>query len=480
MRAFDLLAAVWIAGTAASLLVLVAGFARLRWLTSRGACVEAGPWVDCTAGIASDYSIRRHVMLVQSAHHALLVTWGWLRPRIVLPAGAASWPEDRIRIVLAHELAHIRRADWLVQLAAEVLKAAYWFNPLIWIACRRLREESERACDDAVLARGVEGPEYAWQLLQLARAFKRPSTAWLPAPAIARQSSLEQRIGAMLDPRLNRQPVARRVAAVATGLLVLLTLPVTAVQSGRSSFSGTILNPGGDPAVNARIVLSRGVGEPAYETRSDANGAFEFPDVPPATYRLDVWGAGERNLRVRMGGLALELLGETLRLRSGDRIVRELTLPLGAITVSTSVAVTPDGEVIRPQDRGFPPTWQCLSGLGLNSFCGPPSLLEEFERDFHNSGRLPRQVEMPRLAQRALPEYPTALLGSGVEGSVTLEGQIGTDGFVASLRAAGWSHPALVDPAFAAARQMRWEPARIRGVPTEVPIRVEVEFQVRQ
>jgi beta-lactamase regulating signal transducer with metallopeptidase domain len=479
LRVTDLLMAAWVTGLAASVLVLVAGFARLRWLISHARRVESGPWLDLTAAMATECGVGRRVALLQSTHHALLVTCGWLRPRIVLPAGATLWPEDRIRIVLAHELAHIRRADWLVHLAAEALKAVYWFNPLIWIACRRLREESERACDDAVLARGVEGSEYAWQLLQLVRAFKDQSGTWLPAAAIARRSSLEQRIGAMLDRRQNRQPVTPRVVAAASGLLLLLTLPVAAVQSSHASFSGTLVTPGGDPAVGARIVLSRGVGAPAYETRSDANGAFEFVDVPPATYRLDVWSVDVGNQRMRLEGLALELLGETLTLRNGEQIVRDITLPLSAITISTSVAVTPTGEQIRPRDRGFPPTWQCLGGLMLNSFCGPPSLLEEFERDLHENGRLPRNVQMPRLAQSARPDYPSALVGSGVEGSVTLEGTIGADGFVRGLRAIAWGHPAFVDPSFAAAQQMRWEPARIRGVPSDVPIRLEIDFEVR-
>ena len=49
-----------------------------------------------------------------------------------------SWSDERARVVLSHELAHIRRGDWIVQLSAELLRAIYWFNPLLWVACRRL------------------------------------------------------------------------------------------------------------------------------------------------------------------------------------------------------------------------------------------------------------------------------------------------------------------------------------------------------
>src|SRR5690606_18119326 len=100
---------------------------------------------------------------------------------LVLLPEAVDWPEERIRAVLLHELAHIRRNDWLVQLLAGVLRAVYWFNPLVWLACARLRLESERACDDAVIGHGVNRTAYAAQLLALARAVNPRMPDGLPA-----------------------------------------------------------------------------------------------------------------------------------------------------------------------------------------------------------------------------------------------------------------------------------------------------------
>jgi beta-lactamase regulating signal transducer with metallopeptidase domain len=59
------------------------------------------------------------------------VTWGVIRPKIVLPADAATWRRARLDVVLAHEIAHITRGDWVVQIVAEVCKAIYWFNSLV-------------------------------------------------------------------------------------------------------------------------------------------------------------------------------------------------------------------------------------------------------------------------------------------------------------------------------------------------------------
>ena len=62
------------------------------------------------------------------------VAWGVRRLRVLLPACADDWSAERIRAVLAHELAHIDRGDWIVHVLAEVGCAIYWFNPLFWIA----------------------------------------------------------------------------------------------------------------------------------------------------------------------------------------------------------------------------------------------------------------------------------------------------------------------------------------------------------
>src|SRR5215471_6668171 len=191
----------WIAGVAASLGMLAVGLARLSWIAFRATRLMHGAWAETGAELSHTFGLRRPPVLLHSAHKSLLVTW---RSKVLLPADALDWPADRIRIVLAHELAHVRRGDWLVQLAAEILRSAYWFNPLVWLACRRLRLESERACDDAVLGLGVDGSEYASELVTLARSFRSARQAFVPAAAIARPSSLERRVRAMLNAQLNR------------------------------------------------------------------------------------------------------------------------------------------------------------------------------------------------------------------------------------------------------------------------------------
>jgi beta-lactamase regulating signal transducer with metallopeptidase domain len=179
----------WCIGAGISVMILLVGLVRLKWLASRARRVEEGRWVDLTKEIAGAFGLRRAVVLLESDHPTLLVTWGLTRPKIILPVTASTWAEDRARIVLRHELAHIRRGDWIVQMASEVLRSVFWFNPLVWLACARLRQESEYACDDAVLDGAVDGADYAGHLLDLARTLNAERRSGLAALAMARPSS---------------------------------------------------------------------------------------------------------------------------------------------------------------------------------------------------------------------------------------------------------------------------------------------------
>ena len=201
----SLLLIVWAAGATCLLAGLVTGLVRLARLIARCVPVSDGPWRSIANELTRAAGLRRRVEILQSTEPSLLITCGVLRPKIILPAGAASWTEDRQRIVLAHELEHVRRGDGAMQLAAELLRAVHWFNPLMALACRRLRQESEYACDDAVLNDGVEATEYATHLLGVARHVGR-ARAWVSAPAIAHPSTLERRISSMLNHERDRQP----------------------------------------------------------------------------------------------------------------------------------------------------------------------------------------------------------------------------------------------------------------------------------
>ena len=155
------------------------------------------------------------------------VTWGNV---ILMPVEARDWPEERLRAALLHERAHIARADFLTQAVAQLVAALYWFHPLVWLAMKRLRAESEHACDDRVLAGGMTAPEYASHLLAVAHGAlaRRHATAGV---AMARPSQFESRLVAVLDETRSRGLVSRRTAAAASILVAIVLVPFVVARA---------------------------------------------------------------------------------------------------------------------------------------------------------------------------------------------------------------------------------------------------------
>jgi|GEM_PF-4134959 len=150
----------------------------------------AVPWLPCVREPRAD---------LRAADVAVPMTFGWLRPVVLIPRAAQGWSELERRSALAHELAHIRRRDWLIQLGAHGVLAALWFHPLAWMARSRLLLDAEQAADDAVLATGLPPSTYAEHLLTRCAelAGLRPAVVAM-SPRGPKQ--LEQRVRAILAP----------------------------------------------------------------------------------------------------------------------------------------------------------------------------------------------------------------------------------------------------------------------------------------
>jgi beta-lactamase regulating signal transducer with metallopeptidase domain len=203
--------AAWLAGAALVLISVAVGQFRLRQFSRNVQSLDGADWTQLLAEARENLRLPRAVILLQSADDVMPLTWGWRHPVVLLPAEAARWPAERRRVVLLHELAHVKRWDCLTQLAAKVVCAFYWFNPLVWLAARQMCIERERACDDLVLNGGCKASDYAGHLVDIAGSFRRMPQA--AAIAMARPSGLEQRVEAILDGRRNRSRIAKLTVA---------------------------------------------------------------------------------------------------------------------------------------------------------------------------------------------------------------------------------------------------------------------------
>ena len=181
--------------------------------------------------LRSAMQVRRKVDLLLHRDRSMPMTWGIFKTRLLLPEEATSWQDGRLRAVLLHELAHVRRRDCLTQLLVQTVCTIHWFNPLVWVAARRLAAERERACDDLVLVSGVRASDYAEHLLRIATGYEDRSATAAAALAMARKSRLEGRLTSILNQRTNRRHLTRRVALAVAAALALLALPVAMMRA---------------------------------------------------------------------------------------------------------------------------------------------------------------------------------------------------------------------------------------------------------
>jgi HEAT repeat protein/beta-lactamase regulating signal transducer with metallopeptidase domain len=228
-----LVLAIWLAGALAIVGRVIVGLLAVQWMAWKSQRVLDAPWMKMAVALASEVGVSPNIMFLRSGRATMPMACGVLRPAVMMPADADGWQPDRLRIVLLHELAHVKRRDCLTHLVAQLACALHWFNPLAWVAARNVRTERERACDDLVLAAGTHGPDYADQLLEIARAMRAdryPALLAGASLAMAHRSQLEGRLMAILDPRVPHQGLSRLRAAAASLACCAAVVPVAALH----------------------------------------------------------------------------------------------------------------------------------------------------------------------------------------------------------------------------------------------------------
>ena len=220
------LRAIWLAGTIAFLIPVAAVLWRLSMIRRTG--LPTAWRRDELAQLARERGVAKPVEVVEHEAVPGPMTFGINRPVIVLPPDARQWSDAELRRALMHELEHIQRGDWIMQIMARVVAACYWFHPMVWMAWRRLCLEAERSCDDAVVM-SEERTDYAEQLVTLAQ--RMSATPVQPLLGMANRSDLSTRVTAVLDDRLRR---GRAGYALVTGTVVASAIVVATVAPVRA------------------------------------------------------------------------------------------------------------------------------------------------------------------------------------------------------------------------------------------------------
>ena len=444
---------IWLVGAVASAGVLLVGLARLRWLRASSSRVKDGPWHRLCADLAGSCGLGRGVDLLLGPRPGLVATWGWRRPVVMLPVSASEWPAERMHVVLLHELAHVRRGDWVLQMSAEALRCVWWFNPLAWAVRARLRRESEHAADDLVLARGVPAATCAGHLVELVKEVRKHRRTWLPAPAMARPSHFERRLSAMLNPRTNRRSMTRLARFGSLGVLVSASIVVAALHVGPVSASHFVESIG-------NAVEQEQPAEPSSERRA-AIAAAVAAAVPAEL------SSERRAAIVAAVAAAVEAAAASRSAEStGNAVEQEQPAEPSSEQIAELVA---RAAALQEQLQAVLDELQALLGDSDRSAGGSNS---------NEPFRIGDGIRPPAKIVNADPVYPPEAREARVQGVVILEATLSRTGEVSDVEVLR-SVPLLDEAAVAAVRQWRYEPTLVDGEPVSILMTVTMNFQLR-
>ena len=247
----SLILAAWGAGALLFALRLLVGWARVRRIGREADPIREAAWTFEREAASRRLGVRRPIALLESPEVPVAMTSGLLRPLLLLGRAARTWAIERRRIVLLHEIAHVRRGDWLTLVLAEAAVAIYWFHPAAWHLAASARRNAEQAADDLVLESGTKPSVYAGHLLGIFRSLSTVGHPVVPALGIARPSHFEARLRAILDNNAARRDVARGRVRLAAASAFAAALLVALVEPWSAASGAAVLRTEGDPTPTA-------------------------------------------------------------------------------------------------------------------------------------------------------------------------------------------------------------------------------------
>lgn len=444
----------WLSGVAAMLLPLVTGQLLIMRAMRRARSLNDPAWLKLLRELADKSDIRRTPRLFIMSGGVMPLTFGLRRPTILLPAECLQWAEMRRRIVLVHELAHIRRRDGLWQLFSNIIAAVWWFQPLVWLARRRLRQESEHACDAQVLAAGVRASDYATQLIDIART-SHLSLLSRTAICMARKEGLEPRLIRILGPQPQARPLMRALISAALVVAIAATAPAISLTNNHShtegpqmkrtllsgllasatlsaaTITGSLFDTTGVPIPDAKLVLHSADTSADLNGTSAADGKFSFTDLAAGQYILSVEKPG-----------FVELLREFT-------VKQDATVERGLVM---QIKESNGGEEASGSVQPFAPDRIRVKG----------------------------EVAQANLIRKVQPVYPAAAKAAHVQGTVMLQAVILKDGTIGEITVASSPSPDLSESSIEAVRQWRYRPVLLNGQPVDVVTYVKVNYTLSQ
>lgn len=364
------LVAGWSVGVLVLSLQLAVGWWRIHRLKRGALPLEDEEWIRRLLRLQSALGVKQTVRIMRSALVIVPQVVGWLRPVIFLPARVLTGlTPEQIDLLLAHELAHIRRHDYLVNVLQSLVEVALFYHPVVWWLSAQIRREREICCDELVLQMGSDRASYAQMLVELSALNLSGDRLAVPAQG----GKLRERIERLLGVTPGRGGRAR-LAGLAILLLLVVGLGLVVVKKMAQRDTG--------PQVVGRTVDAAGqplagitVYDPVTKEKamSDRSGIFVLP-WPQADKKChgllvavgsDAIGWKHKHLKPRTDGntkpqvtLKLEKLSESLR----GRVTDEKGAALAGALVQVERLEIPSGDTVAQPIGGLPehPLWSRL------------------------------------------------------------------------------------------------------------------------
>jgi beta-lactamase regulating signal transducer with metallopeptidase domain len=334
-------AAAWILGGLLTLVWISFGKIGLILIDRRSSLLSDGSKAGLLDELRRHLGLRRRVGLFQNPTTPAAINRGLARPRIILPSEAMGWNSERLRVVCLHELAHIRRLDSMVDVFINVALIVFWFHPLVWLVCRRLRAERERACDDAVLAAGIKASDYASHLMEVASEVGSKSKPLWQVVTISQGSSLKDRLLCILDPKLNREKARPLYGIPSVILLAGILLPIASARlwntPAPAAFGPSGSIPGKAKTSEHRPIKGESAAPIRNKTPSVPNPASDTDSSQRVRVLVDMLGHEDTDMRIlaagSIAGLPAELRLEPLLLAMANEVTEVRKIALAALAV---------------------------------------------------------------------------------------------------------------------------------------------------
>ena len=494
------LAPLWIAGVCVFYLGHVAGWISVCRLRRRGVCCAPERWQNELARLSARLRLSRPVLLLESGLAEAPMVIRHFRPLILMPVGLLSGlPAGQVEAILLHELAHIRRCDYLVNIFERLVEGLFFYHPAIWWISRVIRDERENCCDDLVVALSGNAHEYAVALAALEQ--NRWSGRELAVAATG--GSLVKRIRRLLYPQGPNgawTPLLAAVVFISTAALALF-----ASQSGIQQTSAAAQSQADRTAVSpydrwlnedvAYIIDERErAAFKALTTDEERNKFIEqfwlrrdpTPGAPENAFKQEHYRriayANEHFAAITLPGWKTDrgriyiIFGPPDELESHPSGDNDRRAPFEEWLYHHIQGVG-DNVMFGFTDPLFSREYRLTQNPLLAKTAVRQSLQSSSNQPAPDRIRVGAALQVKNLLTMVDPLYPPLARQARIQGMVRFTVVIGKDGRVSNIQLVS-GHPLLVAAARDAVSQWVYKPTLLNGDPVEVISEVDVNFSL--